>query len=388
MYYCYQLSNNDCGYACLKMCLANIHHNKDYLTLTEDFKEENYSMFDLISIAKKYNIELKGYEVENINEIYNQKNMICLIKENEMLHYVLFVKKKKSRIIIFDSKYGLRSLSEEEFCSLFQNKVLICKNVGTDNLNVSNKKKCLSYYLFFFVINLFDFFLLTMSTYYINSSSSLILIFLIACVFIITRVNKNIFIQFYIQNFDKKYMIPILNNEKFNKESYRVINDYKVSFITHISEFITSISTLIFLCYIFLSDSLYHIFIIIFISLINLIIFIFKNKNDEKIKIAILEDELFKNKDKMNIYDKMQKIIKTYVFKENFIQVFIFVYSFILVYFKMSFSNIDSFIYLLFYTIGYVEFSKNFTLILSHKTKKMEFLKKSSLFDIVLNQIR
>ena len=113
-----------------------------------------------------------------------------------------------------------------------------------------------------------------------------------------------------------------------------------------------------------------------------------KNKNDEKIKIAILEDELFKNKDKMNIYDKMQKIIKTYIFKENFIQVFIFVYSFILVYFKMSFSNIDSFIYLLFYTIGYVEFSKNFTSILSHKTKKMEFLKKSSLFDIVLNQIR
>ena len=92
---------------------------------------------------------------------------------------ICFVKKKKSRIIIFDSKYGLRSLSEEEFCSLFQNKVLICKNVGTDNLNVSNKKKSLSYYLFFFVINLFDFFLLTMSTYYINSSSSLILIFLI-----------------------------------------------------------------------------------------------------------------------------------------------------------------------------------------------------------------
>ena len=117
-------------------------------------------------------------------------------------------------------------------------------------------------------------------------------------------------------------------------------------------------------------------------------IFIFKNKNNEKIKIAIFEDELFKNKDKMNIYDKMQKIIKTYIFKENFIQVFIFVYSFILVYFKMSFSNIDSFIYLLFYTIGYVEFSKNFTSILSHKTKKMEFLKKSSLFDIVLNQIR
>ena len=131
-----------------------------------------------------------------------------------------------------------------------------------------------------------------------------------------------------------------------------------------------------------------YIFIIIFISLINFIIFIFKNKNDEKIKIAILEDELFKNKAKMNIYDKMQKIIKTYIFKENFIQVFIFVYSFILVYFKMSFSNIDSFIYLLFYTIGYVEFSKNFTSILSHKTKKMEFLKKSSLFDIVLNQIR
>ena len=67
MYYCYQLSNNDCGYACLKMCLANIHHNKDYLSLTEDFKEDNYSMFDLISIAKKYNIEHKGYEVENIN---------------------------------------------------------------------------------------------------------------------------------------------------------------------------------------------------------------------------------------------------------------------------------------------------------------------------------
>lgn len=383
MYYCYQLFNNDCGYACLKMCLANVYHNKNYLKLVKEYQEDDYSMYDLINIASSYNVELKGYEIEDVNELYKNNNFICLIRENELNHYVYFVKKTKSNIVLFDPNYGIRKLDEKEFLSLFQNKILLVKSKGNDILKKIKEHKNLFYYLFFFVINLFDFILLTMGTYYVNSSSSLILVFLMICVFMITRINKFVFIEFYMQSFDKKYIFPFINNENFSKYSYKIITEYKSTFISHISEKVNCCSTLFFLCYIFISDSLYHLFMIGIIFVINLAIFIIKNKNDEKIKIQILEEELFTKEDRLNTYKKMQFQIKNYVFKESFVQIFVFIYSFILVFFKMSFSKIDSFIYLIFYTIGYVELSKNIFQIFSFKKNNLEFNKKKSLFDLV-----
>ncbi|MGN1295700.1 MAG: cysteine peptidase family C39 domain-containing protein [Bacilli bacterium] len=386
MFYCYQLFNNDCGYACVKMCLANAFHNKNYLSLIDEYKEDNYSMFELINIAQKYNVELKGYEVENLNDLFSHQKAICLIEENNRFHYVYFIKKKKKKIHLFDPKYGYRIMNIDEFSSLFTKKVLLINQIGKDNLTKKKKDSQFTYYLFFFMVNLFDFFLLTMTTFYVNSSSSLILVFLILCVFMITRVNKNIFIQFYMQNFDKKFLIPFLENEKFDKASYKIINEYKASYITYISSNVSTISTIIFLGYIFISDSLYHLFIMTIIILINFLIYLFKTKNNEVIKIAILEEELFVKKEKNYSFNQMQLSIKSHIFKESFIEIFIFIYSFLLVYFKMSFSNIDSFIYLVFYTFGYVEFSKNISQVFLFQEKKRKFIKNTSIFEIVFNK--
>ena len=61
-YQCLQLTNYDCGFACLKMILANFHHDENYLFLKQNLNKKNYSFLELTNIAKDHNLTLKGYE--------------------------------------------------------------------------------------------------------------------------------------------------------------------------------------------------------------------------------------------------------------------------------------------------------------------------------------
>ena len=64
---CLQIVDGDCGFACLKMMLSYYHKDKNYLYLPQDLNKNNYSFLEIIDIAKKYNLFLKGYEIVDLN---------------------------------------------------------------------------------------------------------------------------------------------------------------------------------------------------------------------------------------------------------------------------------------------------------------------------------
>ena len=54
MFYISQLNQSDCGFASLKMLLANVLKNEDYLYLKQDEEHGPYNYFELIQIASDY----------------------------------------------------------------------------------------------------------------------------------------------------------------------------------------------------------------------------------------------------------------------------------------------------------------------------------------------
>ena len=79
MYYVPQIQKDDCGYACVKMLLANVQKDKNFLFLPQDENHGPYSYQDLIDIAKGHGIILNGYTVEDKSTIKEHKKfpMLC-----------------------------------------------------------------------------------------------------------------------------------------------------------------------------------------------------------------------------------------------------------------------------------------------------------------------
>ena len=94
-YYCLQLNECDCGYAVIKMLLANVNNDKNYLFMKEDITKKSYSLLELKKIGEKYNLNLKGFEVKDFKSV-NKFPFIALININKQNHYVIVNKITKN----------------------------------------------------------------------------------------------------------------------------------------------------------------------------------------------------------------------------------------------------------------------------------------------------
>ena len=69
MFYLPQLGKSDCGVACLKMILADLNKDRQYLFLPCDENHGMYSFKDLQDIAKCHGLTLAGFKVTDKEEI-------------------------------------------------------------------------------------------------------------------------------------------------------------------------------------------------------------------------------------------------------------------------------------------------------------------------------
>ena len=105
MFYIRQTSNHDCGYTCLKMMLANLYHDENYLFLQDPFpRNEDVSYFAIINEAKKYNLILAGVRLPDKEDIIKMDNLpaIVTIKQYDKSHAVYLYKITKKFVYYFD----------------------------------------------------------------------------------------------------------------------------------------------------------------------------------------------------------------------------------------------------------------------------------------------
>ena len=126
MFFISQIGPNDCGFTCLKILLANYHHDKNYLFLP--CKDEPYSFAELKKIASEHHMEMIGVKVGCSSELTNSKDFpfIATIKrENGAKHSVLLLRATRKHVIMYDPEFGRRRMSLEDFYEVWDSMALV-----------------------------------------------------------------------------------------------------------------------------------------------------------------------------------------------------------------------------------------------------------------------
>lgn len=137
MFYVLQEGKKDCGFACLKVLLANVNNDSNYLYLPNPKAEdEAYSFYELIEYASNYGFTLSAYSVsdkENLS-LENGLPMLVSISKEGKAHMVMLYKVSKKYVYYFDPSCGKRKMDKESFIDCWNGKLL--------KFDEFKKKKC------------------------------------------------------------------------------------------------------------------------------------------------------------------------------------------------------------------------------------------------------
>ena len=149
-YSCLQESSSDCGFCALKVLLANLNNDSNYLSL-ENKKQGAYSMLDIKKLALEYKLELEGYKVEDSSLLSTLTfPFICQIKRGKENHFVIVEKIKKGIFYVFDPSIGDLEINESIFLELFNQNVLTIKN--HEKFKLAKEKKHINSWLLLSIV--------------------------------------------------------------------------------------------------------------------------------------------------------------------------------------------------------------------------------------------
>lgn len=137
MFYISQTQKDDCGFACLKMLLANIHNDKNYLFLSQKENHGFYSYADLLEIAKGHGVTLSAIRVTEKSTVTSCQHLpfIATIHlQNGANHAVLVVKVTAKAVTYLDPRRGKVKIKLREFIKVWDSTALIVESF--------EKKKC------------------------------------------------------------------------------------------------------------------------------------------------------------------------------------------------------------------------------------------------------
>ena len=382
MYYIRQLEKDDCGFACVKIMLANLNKDENYLFLEQDLNHENYTFQELIDLANYHGLSLKGYVIEDKEDFFsNMKEpylAAMLLEEKRHLVYVYRIDKK--RIYVLDPLLGRISYSHEEFISLSDAHVLMIE----DHI----KKKCeqkpekfkynnLMYFTAIFrVLSLISLFL---GIYFLNKNFSYIypLIFT-ALGFIFEILYRSQSIRMFKKiDQDLGYALKGGNVARWNKY-YEAFEKQKGYAISYPGTILLSAVLCAVIILISILNSVYNVIPILMcliIALIDLAVIKPKLKSMES-EIAREESSLFK----LGSYDKRQMYVeeihsKSYkygLYKMSFSLISLFA-IFASIFVVMLLNQIMDLTYVIFYGFLFYELLHYLKELLSYQDKVEEF---------------
>lgn len=128
MFYVPQIRDDDCGFACLKMLLANLNDDKNYLYLPQNEKHGLYSYDDLDKIANRYGLTLEGFKATDKEVLLNVDRLPCIATINlggNAAHAVLLYRVSKYRVLYLDPREGKKSCSLKKFLNFWDGTILV-----------------------------------------------------------------------------------------------------------------------------------------------------------------------------------------------------------------------------------------------------------------------
>lgn len=229
-YTCFQGNDSDCGFAALKMLLANKANNKSYLYIRKPSKKKEYTFYELIRYAKKYGFQLTSYEmpVEDFKSI--PIGSLVLLKEN---HMVYLKKIGRRRVTYFDPALGKMSVPHKEFMNKWRGIVMECVNaLEADDLDIP-KPKLIPVWMDAIYYSLIAVIFASLMTgfYLINDQSSVVLTMVFLLLFAIAQLVENWYIIKELKYFDRRYLSLFFSQKKNqNMDKYKDYTEYKQNY--------------------------------------------------------------------------------------------------------------------------------------------------------------
>ena len=121
MYFIQQTQKDDCGFACLKMILATLHKDKNFLFLPQDESHGAYSYAELKNIGKEYGVNfqpLKAMEKEGLINCSTFPFLATITLDDGAKHAVMVTKVKK-RVTYVDPRSGNVTVSFKKFIEIW-----------------------------------------------------------------------------------------------------------------------------------------------------------------------------------------------------------------------------------------------------------------------------
>ena len=122
MLYIPQNGLHDCAFTCLKIMLANINKERNFLYLQNPYDDNHcFSFLEIINIAKEYGLSLSGVNYKNKSDLKTCKNipMLASISIGDKLHLVYVYKINRFFVHYYDPFYGKKVVSFKKFTNLF-----------------------------------------------------------------------------------------------------------------------------------------------------------------------------------------------------------------------------------------------------------------------------
>ncbi len=247
-YYIKQIKKNDCGYTSIKMYLASLSKNKDFLFM-QDSKIENLSILELIELLNKYNVEAKAYKNVSEKNIKKIREEFLLINKNENSYHCVMVKKVIfNNLLIYDPGKGIYWIKMKDIINKESIIIFRIKKKAKIN-NYSNEfNKLFSYkiYNLFIVITTFlALFSLIFGLYLMNNNmivQTLILLTLYVLLtlfsqFLTNKLNKikiNKINKYLLKTYDKIAKNLIESNLNYVLKSTNLISTFLINIVSFI----------------------------------------------------------------------------------------------------------------------------------------------------------
>lgn len=318
-----QRSNNDCAVACLTMILKLHNIDITYEEVLGKLKvsREGTSMYDIIKVAKFYNLDAVGYKNYNINN-KNYPFMLLTINNN-LQHFIVVLNKDKENTYILDPYYGYKVLDNKEFNKIYTGIVIIFNELSFSyKLLFKNKWLIANITFLILLLSLVSIFYSHILSYVIenNVGMKILILFLIISITkeLLNYIKNMKLLSFKIKNdslittltFNRILLLPQRYYQSFGVgEIISKINDlsYVKEMFFAISEVLFVNVILIIFCLISLSlISFYLLLINLFILLLLILLNIYYyNKNIySNYDLQIANENLSKN-----ISDSLNNII-------------------------------------------------------------------------------
>lgn len=127
MFYVLQEDNYDCGFTCLKVLLANVNKDVNYLYLPNPKKEkEVYSYYELMEYASSLGFTLSAYLIKEKNELRLDDGLPMLFSTstNSKAHMLLVYKINKKYVYYFDPHFGKKKMEKKQFIEIWDGGLL------------------------------------------------------------------------------------------------------------------------------------------------------------------------------------------------------------------------------------------------------------------------